>query len=197
MIDVPLMNALLKAVPERAGLLLVGDVDQLPSVGPGQVLADVIASERVPVARLTEVFRQAAESRIIVNAHRINQGQMPEWPAPGEKADFYLIEIDDPEVGVAKLIEVVTKRIPRRFGLDPVRDVQVLTPMLRGSLGSRNLNHELQRVLNPNPPTQVERFGWRFAPGDRVMETQNDYDRDVFNGDLGMVTRHRPRTRVR
>ena len=189
MIDVPLMNALLKAVPERSGLLLVGDVDQLPSVGPGQALADVIASGRVPVARLTEVFRQAAESRIIVNAHRINQGQMPERPHPGEKADFYLIEIDDPDVGVAKLIEVVTKRIPRSFGLDPTRDVQVLTPMLRGSLGSRNLNHELQRVLNPNPAQQIERFGWRFAPGDRVMETQNDYDRDVFNGDLGMVAR--------
>ena len=189
MIDVPLMNALLKAVPARSGLLLVGDVDQLPSVGPGQVLADVIASGRVPVARLTEVFRQAAESRIIVNAHRINQGQMPERPRPGEKADFYMIEIDDPDVGVAKLIEVVTKRIPRSFGLDPIRDVQVLTPMLRGSLGSRNLNHELQRVLNPNPVQQIERFGWRFAPGDRVMETQNDYDRDVFNGDLGMVAR--------
>ena len=192
MIDVPLMNALLKAVPERSGLLLVGDVDQLPSVGPGQVLADVIASGRVPVARLTEVFRQAAESRIIVNAHRINQGQMPERPRPGEKADFYLIEIDDPDVGVAKLIEVVTKRIPRSFGLDPIRDVQVLTPMLRGSLGSRNLNHELQRVLNPNPAQQIERFGWRFTPGDRVMETQNDYDRDVFNGDLGMVVSATP-----
>ncbi|CAO4145227.1 SF1B family DNA helicase RecD2 [Methylorubrum extorquens] len=189
MVDVPLMNALLKAVPPRAGLLLVGDVDQLPSVGPGQVLADVIASERVPVARLTEVFRQAAESRIIVNAHRINHGQMPERPRLGEKADFYLIEIEDPEIGVGKLIEIVTRRIPRTFGLDPVRDVQVLTPMQRGSLGSRNLNHELQRVLNPNPPAQVERFGWRFAPGDRVMETQNDYDREVFNGDLGMVAR--------
>ncbi|KQP43512.1 SF1B family DNA helicase RecD2 [Methylobacterium sp. Leaf106] len=189
MIDVPLMNALLKAVPEHAGLLLVGDVDQLPSVGPGQVLADIIASARVPVARLTEVFRQAAESRIIVNAHRINQGQMPEWPKASEKSDFYLIEIDDPDVGVAKLIEVVTKRIPRSFGLDPTRDIQVLTPMLRGSLGSRNLNHELQRVLNPSPAQQIERFGWRFAPGDRVMETQNDYDRDVFNGDLGTVVR--------
>ncbi|GJE62771.1 ATP-dependent RecD-like DNA helicase [Methylobacterium trifolii] len=114
---------------------------------------------------------------------------MPERPQPGEKADFYMIEIDDPDVGVAKLIEVVTKRIPRSFGLDPTCDVQVLTPMLRGSLGSRNLNHELQRVLNPNPAQQIERFGWRFAPGDRVMETQNDYDRDVFNGDLGMVAR--------
>ncbi|WP_375463440.1 ATP-dependent RecD-like DNA helicase [uncultured Methylobacterium sp.] len=189
MIDVPLMHALLKAVPERAGLLLVGDVDQLPSVGPGQVLTDVIASGAVPVARLTEVFRQAAASRIVVNAHRINAGQMPERSRPGERADFYLVEIDDPDIGVAKLIEVVTRRIPRSFGLDPIKDVQVLTPMLRGSLGSRNLNHELQRVLNPNPPAQVERFGWRFAPGDRVMETRNDYDRDVFNGDLGMVTR--------
>ena len=189
MVDVPLMNALLKAVPDRSGLLLVGDVDQLPSVGPGQVLADVIASGRVPVARLTEVFRQAAESRIVVNAHRINAGKMPEAPKAGDEADFYLIEITDPEEGVAKLIEVVTRRIPKRFGLDPVRDIQVLTPMNRGVLGARNLNHELQAVLNPSPPAMVERFGWKFAPGDRVMETQNDYDREVFNGDLGSVLR--------
>jgi exodeoxyribonuclease V alpha subunit len=203
MIDVPLMNALLKAVPERAALLLVGDVDQLPSVGPGQVLADLIASERVPVARLTEVFRQAAASRIVVNAHRINRGLMPEavppvpeavppvseGASPDAAADFYWIAVDDPEIGLARLIEVVTRRIPARFGLDPLRDVQVLTPMLRGVLGSRNLNHELQRVLNPPPETAVERFGWRFTPGDRVMETQNDYDRDVFNGDLGRVVR--------
>ncbi|MBE7201078.1 MAG: AAA family ATPase, partial [Parafilimonas terrae] len=189
MIDVPLMHALLKAVPDHAGLLLVGDVDQLPSVGPGQVLADVIASGCVPVARLTEVFRQAAESAIVVNAHRINQGCLPEGPSPGEAADFHVIAVEDPEAGVACLTEVVARRIPRRFGLDPLRDIQVLTPMLRGSLGSRNLNHELQRVLNPDPPTQIERFGWRFAPGDRVMETRNDYDREVFNGDLGHVAR--------
>ena len=189
MIDVPLMNALLKAVPDAAALLLVGDVDQLPSVGPGQVLADLIASQRVPVARLTEVFRQAATSRIVVNAHRINRGLMPE-PADGaEPSDFHVIEVDDPEVGLARLVEVVTRRIPARFGLDPIRDVQVLTPMLRGTLGSRNLNHALQAVLNPNPAEAVERFGWRFAPGDRVMETRNDYDREVFNGDLGLVAR--------
>lgn len=188
MVDVPLMNALLKAVPEHAALLLVGDVDQLPSVGPGQVLADLIASEQVPVARLTEVFRQAAESRIIVNAHRINCGTLPKAPPRGEATDFYLVEIDPDSDGVATLIEVVAKRIPRRFGLDPTRDVQVLTPMTRGSLGSRNLNHELQRVLNPSPAIAVERFGWRFALGDRVMETRNDYDRDVFNGDLGTVS---------
>jgi exodeoxyribonuclease V alpha subunit len=141
------------------------------------------------VARLTEVFRQAAESRIVVNAHRINQGQMPEPPSAGQDSDFYVVEISDPEEGVAKLIEVVTNRIPRRFGLDPLKDVQVLCPMNRGVLGARNLNHELQRVLNPNPPASVERFGWKFSPGDRVMETQNDYDREVFNGDLGTVAR--------
>src|SRR3954463_6271202 len=189
MVDVPLMNALTRAVPAHAGLLLVGDVDQLPSVGPGQVLADVIASERIPIARLTEVFRQAAESRIVVNAHRINAGQMPEVPKAGEDSDFFMVEIAEPEEGVSKLIEIVTSRIPRRFGLDPLRDVQVLTPMQRGVLGARNLNHELQRVLNPNPSVTVERFGWRFSPGDRVMETQNDYDREVFNGDLGTVAR--------
>ena len=189
MVDVPLMNALTRALPESAALLLVGDVDQLPSVGPGQVLADIIGSGRVPMARLTEVFRQAAESQIVVNAHRINHGLMPEAPRSGAITDFYIVEIRDPEEGLAKLIEVVSSRIPRRFGLDPAKDVQVLCPMNRGVLGARNLNHELQKVLNPNPPAAVERFGWRFSPGDRVMETQNDYERDVFNGDLGTVAR--------
>jgi exodeoxyribonuclease V alpha subunit len=187
MVDVPLMNALTKAIPAHAGLLLVGDVDQLPSVGSGQVLADIIASERIPVARLTEVFRQAAESRIVVNAHRINKGQMPEVPKAGEDSDFFFVEINDPEEGVPKIIQMIKERMPRRFGLDPMKDVQVLCPMNRGVLGARNLNIQLQEVLNPNPATKVERFGWRFSPGDRVMETQNDYDREVFNGDLGTV----------
>jgi exodeoxyribonuclease V alpha subunit len=189
MVDVPLMNALTKAIPAQAGLLLVGDVDQLPSVGSGQVLADIIASERIPVARLSEVFRQAAESRIVVNAHRINKGQMPEGPKAGEETDFYFVEIADPEEGVPKIIQMIQERMPRRFGLDPMKDVQVLCPMNRGVLGARNLNLQLQEVLNPNPPSKVERFGWRFSPGDRVMETQNDYDREVFNGDLGTVVR--------
>ncbi len=188
MVDVPLMNALTRALPRHAALWLVGDVDQLPSVGPGQVLADVIASGRVAVARLTEVFRQAAESRIVVNAHRINAGRMPEG-ATDPDGDFFVVAIDDPEIGAEKLVEIVSRRIPRRFGLDPVRDVQVLCPMNRGALGARNLNHALQRVLNPDPPVAVERFGWRFAPGDRVMVGQNDYDREVFNGDLGLVLR--------
>ena len=189
MVDVPLMNALTKAIPSHAGLLLVGDVDQLPSVGSGQVLADIIASARIPVARLTEVFRQAAESRIVVNAHRINKGQMPEPPKAGEETDFYFIEINDPEEGVPKIIQMIKERMPRRFGLDPMKDIQVLCPMNRGVLGARNLNIQLQEVLNPNPSSKVERFGWRFSPGDRVMETQNDYDREVFNGDLGRVVR--------
>ena len=189
MVDVPLMNALLRAVPEHSALLLVGDVDQLPSVGPGQVLADIIGSGRLPVARLTEVFRQAAASRIIVNAHRINRGEMPEMPRAGENSDFFMVEIATPEEGVPKIVEMIRDRIPRRFGLDPIKDVQVLCPMIRGDLGARNLNLELQAVLNPNPPTSVERFGWKFAPGDRIMETVNDYDRDVFNGDLGTVAR--------
>ncbi|MFE1601245.1 SF1B family DNA helicase RecD2 [Methylobacterium sp. ID0610] len=188
MIDVPLMNALTRALPRHAALWLVGDVDQLPSVGPGQVLADVIGSGRIAVARLTEVFRQAAESRIIVNAHRIKAGRMPEG-SPDPSGDFFLVEIADPEIGAERLVEIVTRRIPRRFGLDPVRDVQVLCPMTRGALGSRNLNHALQQVLNPAPLHSVERFGWRFAPGDRVMVGQNDYDREVFNGDLGVVLR--------
>lgn len=188
MVDVPLMNALLRAVPGRAALLLVGDVDQLPSVGPGQVLGDVIASGAVPVVRLTEIFRQAATSRIIVNAHRINAGQMPEMPKAGEDSDFYFVEATTPEAGVAKLIEMVRDRIPRRFGADPVRDVQILCPMNRGGLGARSLNIELQRVLNPPGESRVERFGWTFGPGDKVMQVENNYDKEVYNGDLGIVS---------
>ena len=189
MVDAPLMYAVLKAVPPKAGLLLVGDVDQLPSVGPGQVLADIIDSGAVPVARLTEVFRQAAESRIVVNAHRINRGEMPEWPKRGEDSDFWFVDADDPEKGAAKVVEIVRDRIPRRFGLDPVHDVQVLCPMQRGALGARALNGDLQNALNPNMAEKIERFGSSFAPGDKVMQTENDYDREVFNGDLGRVRR--------
>jgi exodeoxyribonuclease V alpha subunit len=187
MVDVPLMNAITKAIRPRSGLLLVGDVDQLPSVGPGRVLADLIDSGAIPVARLTEVFRQAAESRIVVNAHRINRGDMPEWPKPGSSSDFYFVECTDPEDGAAKVVEIVRDRLPRRFGLDAIRDVQVLCPMQRGAMGARALNAELQNALNPNPSAQVERFGSLFRPGDKVMQTENDYEKEVFNGDLGMV----------
>src|SRR5205807_1184840 len=132
MVDVPLMRALLRALPAEAALLLVGDVDQLPSVGPGQVLADIIASAAVPVVRLTEVFRQAAQSRIIVNAHRVNQGQVPELARPEEESDFYFVPANDPDTALARIVELVKTRISRRFGLDAMRDIQVLCPMNRG-----------------------------------------------------------------
>ena len=190
MVDVLLMKALLRALPPRAGLLLVGDVDQLPSVGHGQVLADVIGSGAVPVVRLTEVFRQAATSRVIVNAHRINAGQMPEaTPAGAERSDFYVVDAAEPEIAMAKVLSVVRERIPRAFCLDPVRDVQVLCPMNRGGVGARSLNVELQRVLNPPGEVRVERFGWTYGPGDKVMQVENDYDKEVYNGDLGIVAR--------
>ncbi len=188
MVDVPLMRALLRALPEGAALLLVGDVDQLPSVGPGQVLADVIASGAVPVVRLTEVFRQAAGSRIVTSAHLINAGKMPDLAAR-EGSDFFFVDAPDPEAGVEKVLALVRERIPRRFGLDPIRDVQVLCPMNRGGLGARSLNIELQKALNPPGEVRVERFGWTFCPGDKVMQVVNDHERQVYNGDLGVVAR--------
>ena len=187
MVDVLLMQSLMKAIPDHAALLIVGDIDQLPSVGPGQVLADIIASGAVPVVRLTEVFRQAAESRIISSAHRINQGQMPDLSKPEGESDFYFVEADEPEAAVRRIIDLVKLHIPRRFKLDPVRDVQVLCPMNRGGVGARSLNIELQAALNPAGERKVERFGWTFAPHDKVMQIQNDYDKEVYNGDIGFV----------
>jgi exodeoxyribonuclease V alpha subunit len=188
MVDVVLMNHLLRAVPENASLWVVGDVDQIPSVGPGTVLADVIASGEVPTVRLTEIFRQASSSRIIVNAHRINRGEMPIDHDREEGTDFFFIPAADPEEIIAKLLHVVLERIPSRFGFHPVRDIQVLTPMNRGGLGARSLNIELQQRLNPDAEPRVERYGWTFAPGDKVIQTVNDYDKDVFNGDIGTVS---------
>jgi exodeoxyribonuclease V alpha subunit len=187
MVDVPLMRALLRALPDAAALLLVGDIDQLPSVGPGQVLADIIRSGALPVVRLTEIFRQAAKSRIVVNAHRINQGLMPEL-ATVDGSDFYFVEAADAADGVRKILALVRERIPRRFGLDPVHDIQVLCPMNRGGLGARSLNLELQQTLNPPGVLRVERFGWSFGLGDKVMQVENDYDKEVYNGDLGRIT---------
>ena len=187
MVDVMLMQALLKAVPDSAALLLVGDVDQLPSVGPGQVLADIIASDVVPVVRLTEVFRQAARSRIVGSAHRINRGAIPDLSKPEGDSDFYFVPAEDPETAAARIVDLVKTHIPRRFRLHPVRDIQVLCPMTRGGVGSRSLNIELQAALNPAGERKVERFGWTFAPGDKVMQIENDYDKDVYNGDIGYV----------
>ena len=189
MVDVSLMASVVKALSDRTSLILVGDVDQLPSVGPGQVLADVIGSSAVPVATLTEIFRQAAESRIITNAHKVNSGYMPDLEVPKDsKTDFYFVEAHDPEDAVTKIIEIVKNRLPNRFSFDPIQDVQVLCPMNRGGIGARSLNVDLQKALNP--PTDeifVERFGYTYRVGDKVMQTDNDYDKEVFNGDVGYV----------
>ncbi len=191
MVDVVLMSHLLRALPPNAALLLVGDIDQLPSVGPGMVLRHFIESSVVPVVRLTEVFRQAAHSRIITNAHRINEGQMPSVPAKGQDSDFFFLERTEPEDIATALVDMVRTRIPKKFGLDAFRDVQVLCPMNRGSLGIRELNVRLQQELNPpkaNEP-QVEKFGWQFRLRDKVIQTENNYDKDVFNGDIGQVVK--------
>ena len=186
MMDIVLMNQLLKAIPDHAGLLLVGDVDQLPSVGPGMVLADVIESGAIPTVRLTEIFRQAESSRIIVNAHRINRGEMPiadRDPA----SDFHLISADSPEAIFDKLIQVVTERIPARYSFHPIDDIQVLTPMNRGGIGVRALNVELQQRLNGLAEPKVTKYGTTYAPGDKVLQTVNNYDKEVFNGDIGRI----------
>jgi exodeoxyribonuclease V alpha subunit len=190
MVDLPLMQAMLAALPAEAALLMVGDVDQLPPIGPGQVLADLIASDRLPVVRLTEIFRQAAASRIVQNAHRINRGLMPVLDRADERlSDFYAIKARGPEDGARLVLELVTVRIPERFGVDPVADIQVLCPTNRGELGARHLNQRLQAALNPNLPDRLEHHGVSFALGDKVMQLENDYDREVYNGDLGRVMR--------
>ena len=186
MMDVQLMSKLLQALPARAHLILVGDVDQLPSVGPGAVLGDIIRSGTVPVVRLTEIFRQASSSRIIVNAHRINSGAMPE----SEKdSDFFFIEREEPESVPSTILELVAERIPKKWKLDPRRHIQVLCPMNRGSLGTAQMNRHLQERLNPkrNGDPSVEKFGWEFRVRDKVIQTRNNYDKEVFNGDIGEI----------
>jgi exodeoxyribonuclease V alpha subunit len=188
MVDVPLMHQLLRAVPKHACVVIVGDIDQLPSVGPGTVLADLIASQVVCVARLNEIFRQAEASWIVRAAHAIRAGELPESAPGGSAGDFYFIEADTPEKIIDRLLTVVRTRIPQRFGLDPVRDVQILSPMNRSELGTQALNLRLQAALNPAEGQPcIERFGWSYRVGDKVMQTQNNYDKDVFNGDVGLV----------
>jgi exodeoxyribonuclease V alpha subunit len=189
MVDVVLTHHLLRALPPSASLLLVGDVDQLPSVGPGSVLRDLISSGVVPVVRLTEVFRQAEGSRIITNSHRINAGQLPELSGKDDESDFFFIERDDPDQLVKTLLELVGNRIPSKFKCDRLNDIQILTPMNRGSLGVRELNIRLQAELNPDRghEPRVEKFGTLFRPGDKVLQTENNYDKEVFNGDIGFV----------
>jgi exodeoxyribonuclease V alpha subunit len=190
MLDVPLAWATVRALPAGGRLILVGDVDQLPSVGPGRVLADLIKSAVVPVVRLTEIFRQAAESGIVTNAYRINAGEMPVLELPTgearEKADFFWIERQDPEAVVDILLRLTTERIPRSFGLDPIADVQILTPMNRGPLGVMRLNTVLQERLNPGGEG-LRRGGYTFRAKDKVMQIRNNYELEVFNGDVGVI----------
>ena len=187
MVDIILANRLFAAIPDHAALIIVGDVDQLPSVGPGAVLSDIIGSGTVPTVRLTEIFRQAEASRIIVNAHRINRGEMPLKTEGTALSDFYFIPADTPEEIHDKVMQVVTERIPTRFGFHPVKDIQVLTPMNRGGLGVRSLNVELRQRLNTTAEPRVSRFGTTFSPGDKVIQTVNNYNKEVFNGDIGRI----------
>jgi exodeoxyribonuclease V alpha subunit len=189
MVDILLMYHLLKAVPPSAHLILVGDVDQLPSVGPGNVLKDMIESGRFPVVRLTEIFRQAEKSMIVVNAHRINEGELPVLREMGKKdsTDFFFIEEEAPEEILRRVLLLSAEEIPRRFGFHPTREIQVLTPMHRGVIGTINLNLELQRTLNPAPPG-VSYGGVTFKLHDKVMQINNNYDKEVFNGDIGWIT---------
>lgn len=181
MVDVPLMDSLLRALPAHTRLFLVGDVDQLPSVGPGMVLLDVIASNVVPTVRLKTVFRQAGQSGIVTNAHRINRGQGPEF----NTSDFFFVERTDPRKALDTVIELVTERIPKRFGLDPMRDIQVLAPMRRGETGVANLNETLQEALNSGGAPVP---GRSFRMGDKVIQLRNNYELDVYNGDVGVVS---------
>lgn len=192
MIDVPLGAALLSALPDAARLVIVGDADQLPSVGPGALLRDVIDSGVVTTVRLNEIFRQAGESRIVQNAHRILAGEMPESADPeSPRADFFVVARRDADEAAQTVKELVTARIPKRFGLDPARDVQVLTPMHRGPAGTTALNQLLQAALNPSGDS-LSHHGQTFRVGDKVLQLKNDYDREVYNGDLGVITRASP-----
>ena len=190
MVDLQLMNVLVGAIPKYSSLILVGDADQLPSVGPGNVLGDIIESGVTRVIRLDTIFRQAQESLIIKNAHRVNQGQLPENEFLNSKLpDFFLIEKDDPEQELEIVKELVSIRIPKRFGFDPVEDIQVLTPMNRGLIGAENLNTELRNILNP---TGVQIRGDKFRVGDRVIQIRNNYEKEVFNGDIGNIVSFDP-----
>jgi exodeoxyribonuclease V alpha subunit len=186
MIDTVLAYSLLRALRPQCQLVLVGDIDQLPSVGPGSVLLDLIRSRAVDVVTLAHIFRQAERSRIVVNAHRVNQGDMPLVAADDPTSDFFFIDKNEPEEVLATIKTLVKERIPRKFGFDPINDIQVLTPMHKGLLGAAALNAELQALMNPDGPT-VARGARLFRAGDKVMQIRNNYDLDVFNGDIGRI----------
>ncbi|MHB8600404.1 MAG: SF1B family DNA helicase RecD2 [Ktedonobacteraceae bacterium] len=186
MVDILLFYHLLKALPKDAHLLMVGDADQLPSVGPGNVLRDLLRSDSIPTVRLTELFRQAQQSRIIVNAHRINSGHMPNLKSEAN-SDFFFVTEEDPFRAQRLLLDLVQRRLPARYHLNPMTDIQVLAPMYKGPLGVTILNEELQAQLNPTAYAQVEWAGRTIRAGDKVMQVRNNYDKGVFNGDVGWV----------
>ncbi|PCH57099.1 MAG: ATP-dependent RecD-like DNA helicase [Legionellales bacterium] len=188
MLDLIMMQNLLQAIPKHCLVIFIGDVDQLPSVGPGSVLAHLIDANKIATAQLIEIFRQAASSQIITNAHRINQGKLPSLENDRErKSDFYFIEANTPEEITGKLLEVVARRIPNSFGFKPIRDIQVLVPMNRSALGTHALNIALQERLNPHATAKITKFGTTFAVGDKVQQIVNNYDKEVFNGDIGFI----------
>ena len=188
MIDAPLMAQFLSALPEGAHLLVVGDADQLPSVGPGMMLHDLITSAAVPCVKLTEIFRQAASSRIITSAHAINRGQVPDLK-PSSRSDFFFLEASEPEEVRDLIVQLAHTLLPAKYGFDPIADIQVLTPMNRNLLGTASLNHSLQLALNPPNEVkfEIERFQTTFRVGDKVIQTHNNYDKEVFNGDIGHI----------
>ena len=186
MVDLILMNNLMKAIPFNATLIMIGDVDQLPSVGAGNVLTDLIASGEVTVVTLTEIFRQAQESYIVTNAHRINRGDFPQTTGPADR-NFFFIEEEDPDRAADLICDLVGKRLPKHYGYHPMDDIQVLCPMRRGTVGSENFNKRLQEILNDSPEEAI-RGGRNFRVGDKVMQVRNNYDYDVFNGDIGRIT---------
>ena len=187
MVDVVLMNQLLKAITPGTFVILIGDVDQLPSVGPGNILKDIIDSEVVPVVRLTTIFRQEQRSLIIVNAHRVNEGKYP--VVKGERdRDFYFIEEENPQVAAQKIIDLCSYRLPEKYKINPVTDIQVLTPMYKGAVGADNLNYQLREALNPSGKQIIYKKSF-FRENDKIMQTKNNYDKEVYNGDIGIINK--------
>jgi exodeoxyribonuclease V alpha subunit len=191
MVDVQLLNSLLKAIPNTSGLIIVGDVDQLPSVGPGQILKDIIDSNTISTIKLIEIFRQGKNSNIIINAHLVNKGMFPKLQQDhnDKTNDFFFIEANTPEEIIDKVVRFVKYTIPARFKLNSIIDTQVLCPMQRGGCGARSLNIELQKALNPNHIQAIEKYGQLYSIGDKVMQMENNYDKDVYNGDMGFITK--------
>ncbi len=188
MVDVQLANSLFKAIHQRTAVIIVGDVDQLPSVGPGSVLSDLIESKSLPVIRLTEVFRQAASSWIIKAAHKINKGLFPDLPKKGDISDFYLISLEEPEKVSETIVDLVKRRLPNAYKVNPIKDIQVLCPMNKSLTGARAINDLLQEALNPPTEDSITMFGMTFSVGDKVMQIENNYDKNVYNGDIGLVS---------